>query len=188
MRNPTPEVENILEQTIEELLRHDYRRDRLSQGLFLLATDLNEHLKTESGESEFERLYRETRRNQPDWVIDELDRADLPLGFAESAADGDVELIPFDDPQVDHEWLMYPGNDFFEVIVRQYYPVICGKNSLQALANQTRTDKNLVRDGALLLMGGIGAGGLPWVPLCALIALHIIEENVDRVCEEYEPY
>jgi hypothetical protein len=188
MEDPDPEVEYALDQTIDELLRHNYRRDRLAQGLFLLATDLNEHLKTEPGESEFERLYRETKNSQPQGIIDELEKANLPLGFVESAIDGDVELIAFDDPQVDHEWLMYPGSDFFEVLVRQYYPVICGKNSLQALAKRTRTDKNLVRDGALLLMGGIGAGGVSWVPFCALITLHIVEENVDQVCEEYEPY
>lgn len=188
MDEPTPEVEYALDQTIDELLGYDYGREHRTQGLFLLAIDLNEYLESEPYTTDFEKLYQKTREGQPEWVIDQLDRADLPLGFAESAVRGNIELVPLDDSRVDHEWLLYPGDDFFEMLIRQYYPVICGRMSIQSLAEQTKSDKNIVRDGAFLLLGSMGGGGVPWVPIAVLLAWHLIEENVDQVCDEYEPY
>lgn len=43
------------------------------------------------------------KNQQPDWVIDELVSADLPLGFAENAAAGDVELVELDDSGLEGE-------------------------------------------------------------------------------------
>ena len=124
-------------------MNHDYRQDRLSQGLFVMATDLHKYSQETPGavNSEFVEMYRDTKESQPPWVIENLNDADMPLGFAEAAAQGNVELVEFDDPRVDHEWLMHPGSDFFEVLVRQYYPLICGERSLQTIANQTSADK-----------------------------------------------
>jgi hypothetical protein len=149
MDKPTPEVERAVDQTIEELLGHGYRRDHRAQGLFLLAIDLNKYLNSDSNITDFEKLYQETRERQPEWVIDRLTRADLPLGFAESAVGGNVELVPLDDSRVNHEFLLYPGDDFFEMLVRQYYPVICGRMSIQSVAEKTKSEKKIASETPL---------------------------------------
>jgi hypothetical protein len=185
-----PETERMVDTVVNELLQHDYRQEHLSQGLFLCALDLNQYLQRNPGESvgDFERLFQKTWDDQPKWVRNNIRDTKLPLGITEATVDGRVDIIEFDHPQVDHEFLMDPGQDFFEVLVRQYYDVICGDHRLQSLANKTAAGENLYRDGAILVLSAIGTGSyVPLVVLACVFTLHVIESRIDPICEKYGP-
>lgn len=189
MTQVDPEVERILNRTLEQLKKHDYRRGRLSQGLFLLALDLREY---SNNHPQYEYSWLddalEDAMTQHEWARSFLEDADLPKGFASSAADGKVDLIEFDDPRVDHEWLLEPGDSFFEAIVSQYYPIICGDWSIQQASEMTRKDRWGVKNIAILLIAEINPASSLLVPIIAVFVLRLVEEGIDDVCDEYEPY
>lgn len=184
------QIERVLDGYISELERHNYRLDRLSQGNFLIALDLQEYIAENDnvGSTELQNIISKTMDQQPSWVTEDLDNAQLPRGFANAASNRNVKSTDFADPAVDHEWLMYPGDDFFEVMVRQYYTAICGDRSLQSVTQKTKSNCRGARDVALNLISTMNITGLHIIPTIATVALRIVENNIDDVCDEYDPY
>lgn len=190
MEDLNPQVEKLIDDISEEITNENTENRWIKEAIFVTALDIekNPEIKLHRDFPELDSAINEVRDTQPEWVLREISESDLPDGFSQKASQGEAEIIDLNDPILDHEWLMYPGDDFVEVLVRQYYPIICGNHSLQSLAQATKSDKNVVRDGTILLVTNIASGELTLVPLFALLTLHIVEENIDKVCEEYEPY
>jgi len=189
MTDIDPEIKQLLFEALEEISSQNYRRDRLEQGLFLLALDLRHFMKSQTqSHHEIVDIIDDVLSDQPDWVQNEIDDAQLPSGFANSAKSGKIQLHDFDDSRVDHEFLMYPGQDFGEVLIRQYYPVICGDYSIQSLSHIINEGANPHRDAALALFSGIAAGNVVMILIIAVYTLYLIEQNIDEICEKYEPY
>lgn len=190
MANANPRTEDLAEEVADCLINQNYQNGWISEAIFVTALDLqnNPEIDLHQNYPKLNSAINNVRDNQPKWVLKELQTNHLPGGFSQSASSGVAEIIDLNDPILDHEWLMYPGDDFVEVLVRQYYPLICGKNSLQSLTQATRSDKNIVRDGTLILITGISSGELALIPLFGLLTLHLVEKNIDEVCEEYEAY
>ena len=78
------QIERVLDGYISELERHNYRLDRLSQGNFLIALDLQEYIAENDnvGSTELQNIISKTMDQQPSWVTEDLDNAQLPRGFA----------------------------------------------------------------------------------------------------------
>jgi hypothetical protein len=189
MEDVDPPTEELAEEFSTKLTNQDYRGGLIAEAIFVIALDLqnNPEVDLQQNHPKLDSAINEVLDNEPEWVLRELQSNDLPNGFSQSIMHGSVKVVDLNDPILDHEWLMYPGNDFVEVLVRQYYPIICGENSLQSFAQATRSDKNVVRDGTILLISGVTAGQI-LIPLFALLTLHLIEENIDEVCEQYSRY
>jgi hypothetical protein len=190
MANTDPEIERMLDEVLEDLLSQDYEQGWLSEALFVMALDLRNdpNVDLQSDYPQLDSAVSEVLDNQPEWVLDLLQETDLPSGFARRASNGDVDVIDVTNEELDHEFLMYPGDDFFEVLVRQYYPIICGENSVQAVTQKTREQKNVVRTFALLLISQGLTPGFSILPFVGVYALHLVEENIDEVCDKYDPY
>ncbi|WP_127117510.1 hypothetical protein [Halorubrum sp. PV6] len=187
MVNRNPETEAVANEIAELLIKQDYQSGWVTEAIFVTALDLqnNPHIDLQRDHPELNSGINEVWNTQPEWILNELQSNDLPSGFSQSTSRGVAKVVDLNDPILNHEWLMYPGDDFVEVLVRQYYPIICGENSLQSLTQATRSKKNVVRDGTLMLIAG---GESALLPLLGLFTLHLVESNIDEVCEEYTKY
>jgi hypothetical protein len=189
MTDIDPEVEQLLFKTVEKISSQNYRRDRLEQGLFLMAIDLKKFMNSRhQSNHEIVNIVDHVLSDQPDWIRNEIDSAQLPSGFANSVKEGEIQLHDFDDSRVDHEFLMYPGQDFGEVLIRQYHPVICGDHSIQSLSHIINEGANPHRDAALTLFSGIAAGNVVMIPVIAVYTLYLVEKNIDKLCEKYNSH
>ncbi|WP_459876976.1 hypothetical protein [Halorubrum gandharaense] len=190
MANVDPRTEDLAGEIADSLTKQNYQNGWISEAIFVTALDLqnNPDIDLQQNYPELNSAINNVQDNQPEWVLKKLQSNNLPDGFSQSASSGVAKIIDLNDPILDHEWLMHPGDDFVEVLVRQYHPLICGENSLQSLTQATRSDKNIVRDGTLILITGAAGGELALIPLFGLLTLHLVEENIDEVCEEYEAY
>lgn len=187
MVNTNPRTEDIANGISELLIKQDHESGWVTEAIFVTALDLrnNPSIDLQQNYPQINSVIGNAWNNQPEWVVNELQSNNLPNGFSQSASNGVADVVDVNNPILDHEWLMYPGDDFAEMLVRQYYPIICGENSLQSLTQATRSKKNVVRDGALMLIAG---GESALLPLFGLFTLHLVENNIDEVCEKYDAY
>lgn len=190
VNNVSSKEQRLIEQISQELTNKQYSEERVAQGLFLTALDLKLHLENEEnqGADWIRDAVEQAYNSHGDWVRRGVESADLPEGFTDDLSQENVNIPDFDDPRVDHEFLLLPGRTFSEVIASDYYELICEDRSLQSLLRKSRADKNLVRDVALIIIGQMGTAGISMIPVVCVFALHLLEQNIDEVCENAHPH
>lgn len=189
MEEIDPKTERLLEEAVVEIQSKNYGTGRLAQGLFVVANDLRRFDSTGGNRQflELEKAIDQTIDRQQMWVRNELQTAELPHGFAEAAANGRIELIDFDAPEIDHEWVMYPGKDLFEECIRGFHDILCADYGVHGVSERIHDGANVPRDIALLLFGQLGGGPISWIPFVAVLSTYIADYGLDRICSDYDP-
>lgn len=188
MDNVSNDTVQLLDEYLQEVSSEHYSRDELAQGLFVMGLDLRRTNRSTRETDKITDVVEEVLAEQPSWITNSIQQNSIPNGFASAAEQGEIEYVDFSGEEVDHEWLMHPGNDFFEVLVRQYYPMICGRYSVQTASEYTQENVGAARDIALLIIGSTSTAVPILIPITAIFCLKLVEENIDDVCERYEPY
>lgn len=181
------ETQRQIELTAEFVLEQPESWDRLTQGLFVTAQDLNTYLSRKDDFSrELDSYIKTAVESQDDWVRSELQNTDIPDGFAKSAEKGEMSLVAFDDPRIDHEYVFYPGEEIFAQCVKGYYQVICSDKGIRGILQDQKVSKSTkIVDGASLLIDAVETGACG-SPFATTLVACILFRGVDRVCSEYD--
>jgi hypothetical protein len=185
MSEVSPETEAFVSEIIDRI--HDYRKEYLYQGLYVSARDLESYLSRQQDvdHHNLDQIISRAMNQQPDWVIEWHQSRNLPDGFAQSAADQKVDLIDFDDPAINHEPVLLPGQDMYDECIRAYWQILCGEKGVRGATHLVRGENNreLAKNIALLLLGTLGAS-LSWTPFVAAFACIVAYEGLDRICSD----
>lgn len=203
MSTTSNEIERELEKVLDQASHYD--EAQLLSGLSVLVLDAKEYFDRHpadgiEGET-FRSIYGETItssgfwgdwQDQKQWELDVLaefnDVAFLPPGeLTRQAAEGNPDVTSLGDPELVHEWFVYPGQDFFKRFGRNFRGTICGEGGPyeqfeDGLVGQEQLPKVIA---ATLLTSGL-SGGTVWVPLAVYVGLLLVKTGLQTYCEAPE--
>jgi len=178
-------VESETERLVVELVDKvdGYRSDQLKQGLAVTAWDLYDYLdrQQEAEKHELNTIVNSAMARQEPWVAEELESRDVPDGFASSAASHEIDLISLDDPNIDFEFIMYPGDAIFEECVEAYWQILCGDRGIQGQLEAIDSDVNRKREIALYTIASL-AGDVSWAPFIAIFSVMVANKSLTQIC------
>jgi hypothetical protein len=186
-------MERELKEIVEQF--KDYDESLLYSGLTILSKDIAEYLASSAYPGEDKRLFLEVytdalnvERYLSEYgplVLQSLETAQLPRGFARAAAEGRFDLAPLADRSIEHEWLMFPGKELFEKFKVKFKETICGKDGpyekfVNGLVGQ---DDLPIKIASAVLMTGFSMATF-WFPLAVYFSLLLIKAGLKTYCEE----
>jgi hypothetical protein len=120
---------------------------------------------------------------QPGWVLENLEATQLPDGFARSAANKEVDLVDFDDPAIDFEFVFYPGT----VIFQEYWQILCDDKGIRGVTQLVRGDDNreLAKNIVVAFISTLGTP-ISWTPFLVVFACIVAYEGLKSICSDYQ--
>lgn len=182
-----------MEQIVEDL--KNLGEKQLYAGLAVISKDLARYLESNpqpdaylfnSVYSGFSAEERESWGGRP--FFDPAEAHSIPTSLAEEAAHGAFDLSALKDPDIVHEWTVYPGRRLLERFGHEFKMTICGpngpyeqfENSENKLVAQAQLPASIATS---ILAAGISVATL-WYPLAVYIALLLIKTGLATYCRE----
>jgi len=193
------EVEKILAQAAE------YDEVQLLSGLAVLMADAKEYFDLHTVEGAdvetFRSVYGDTMMTSgfwTDWEERKLWEMDVwdevndvtglePGELTERAAEGNPDVTPLGNPEIEHEWFMGPGEEFLNRFGKKFRETICGPGGPyeqfeDGLIGQEQLPQVIV---TTLLASGF-SGGAVWIPMAAYVGLLLVKAGLKTYCENPE--
>ena len=179
-----------VEQIVEDLKNLDEKQ--LYAGLAVISKDLTRYLESNPQPDAylFNAVYsgfsgeeRESWGGSP--FFDPAEAHGIPTSLAEEAAHGAFDLSALKDPDIVHEWTVYPGRRLLERFGHEFKRTICGPNGPyeqfeNGLVGQAQLPASIAMS---ILAAGISVATLGY-PLAVYIALLLIKTGLATYCRE----
>lgn len=187
-----PPHESILQTMVKELDDLDERQ--LEAGLGVILKDTLQYLFTAPRSDDV--LFRElvndviaeeqkTKTPAQHRLIYVDPNDPVPTGIVASVVKGERDLSSLRNPEIQHEWTIYPARKFLKKFNAKLKKNICGRNGVYGQFKKNMLGQaDLPTAIAATIVTGHFSPAAVWYPLAAYVGLLIVKSGLDTYCEK----